>query len=450
MAAALLRTELDLTDREVLVVGAGAASLSRIAGLRAAGARVVVVTGLADATSAVAGLADGAADHPEPEPPAGTGVSDAVTDLADRGAITLYRRPAGPTDFERAWLVAPATGRPDVDAAVAAQADQHHRLTLPAVTGSDQFSSSPAAAEQPGSEESGSGRSVSGEWASGEWVSKPAASPRPGTDPAASPPGPAGGAGPGEGPSIAGSPRPGRVVLVGGGPGDPDLITVAGRRAVRRADVVVTDRLAPLALLAEVRPGTEIVDVSKVPAGPTTGQDEINRILVDRARAGRNVVRLKGGDGFVFGRGAEEWQACVAAGIAVDVIPGLSSAVAVPGLAGIPLTHRDLNQGFTVVSGHVPPGDRRSILDWAALARTGTALVVLMGVRTLPAITRTLIEHGLPADTPAATIADGGLPGQRVVRAPLDRIAEAGSRAGISPPAITVIGTVAAFDPSVG
>lgn len=372
-ATASLRTALDLTDRPVLVVGAGPAALPRIAGLRAAGARVVVVTGLPDGGA-----------------PAGE-VADAVTDLADRGLIRLHRRPAGDQDWEGAWIVAPATGDPVVDAAVASTAATHRLLCLPPVTGT--------------------------EAASGE----------------TSTPG-----------------QPGRVVLVGGGPGDPDLITVAGRRAVREADVVVTDRLAPLALLDEVRPGTEIVDVSKVPAGPTTGQDEINRILVDRASAGKVVVRLKGGDGFVFGRGAEEWQACAAAGLPVTVVPGVSSAVAVPGLAGIPLTHRDLNQGFTVVSGHVRPDDPRSILDWAALARTGTALVVLMGVRTLPAIARTLVEHGLPADTPAATIADGGLPGQRLVRAPLERIAQASAEAGIAPPAITVIGTVAAFDPAAG
>lgn len=421
-----LRTELELAGREVLVVGAGPAALPRIAGLRAAGADVVVVTGLpsgpagtapagtdsagtapagtvlagtAPAETAPAGVDPAGVDPAGSVTPGSAEVSDAVTDLAERGLIRLHRRPAGPADWATAWIAAPATGDPGTDAAVVATAATHRLLSLPPSAGS----------------------------ATGRGVDQLGAATGP--------------------PAVDADRRVGRVVLVGGGPGDPDLITVAGRRAVRQADVVVTDRLAPLALLDEVRPGTEIVDVAKVPAGPTTGQDEINRILVDRGQAGKVVVRLKGGDGFVFGRGAEEWQACAAAGLPVTVIPGLSSAVAVPGLAGIPLTHRDLNQGFTVVSGHVRPDDPRSILDWAALARTGTALVVLMGVRTLPAIARTLIDHGLPADTPASTVADGGLPGQRVVRAPLDRIAEAGDEAGIRPPAITVIGSVAGFDP---
>ena len=155
----------------------------------------------------------------------------------------------------------------------------------------------------------------------------------------------------------------GRVVLVGGGPGDPGLLTVAGLAALREADVIVTDRLAPLAALAEARPGTEVIDVSKIPRGATTSQDEINRLLVEHALAGRTVVRFKGGDNFVFGRGGEELEACAAAGVPVRVIPGVTSAIAGPALAGIPVTHKRLNQGFTVISGHVPPGDPRSTLD---------------------------------------------------------------------------------------
>nr|WP_243843076.1 MULTISPECIES: uroporphyrinogen-III C-methyltransferase [unclassified Mumia] len=240
-------------------------------------------------------------------------------------------------------------------------------------------------------------------------------------------------------------PNRGRVVLVGGGPGDPGLITVAGLEAVRSADVVVTDRLAPLGVLHGL--GCEIVDVGKIPRGRTTPQEEINRILVAHAAAGKRVVRLKGGDTFVFGRGGEELEACVAAGIPVDVIPGVTSAIAGPALAGIPVTHRGLSQGFTVVSGHVPPGDPRSTLDWAALARSGTDLVLLMAVATLPAITATLITEGLDAATPAATVADATLPTQRVVRADLATIAERIAEACIASPAITVIGKVAGFDP---
>lgn len=242
----------------------------------------------------------------------------------------------------------------------------------------------------------------------------------------------------------------GKVILVGGGPGDPGLLTVAGLAAIRRADVIVTDRLAPLAVLEEAPPGVEIVDVGKIPRGRFTPQDRINELLVEHARAGRTVVRLKGGDNFVFGRGGEEWQACAEAGIEVQVIPGVSAAVGVPGLAGIPLTHRTANQGFTVITAHVPPGDPRSTLDYAALAGTGTALVIMMGVATLPAVTAELIRHGLDPATPAATVADGGLPDQRTVRGTVASIADATAAAGIRPPAITVIGSVAAFDPSAG
>ncbi|WP_395727591.1 uroporphyrinogen-III C-methyltransferase [Nakamurella sp.] len=242
----------------------------------------------------------------------------------------------------------------------------------------------------------------------------------------------------------------GRVILVGGGPGDPGLITVAGLAAIRRAEVIVTDRLAPLAVLEEAPPGVEIVDVGKIPRGRFTPQERINELLVEHARAGRTVVRLKGGDNFVFGRGGEEWQACAEAGIEVQVIPGVSSAVGVPGLAGIPLTHRTANQGFTVITAHVPPGDPRSTLDYAALARSGTALVIMMGVATLPAVTAELIRHGLDPATPAATVADGGLPDQRTVRGSLASIADVTAAAGIRPPAITVIGSVAAFDPTGG
>ncbi len=239
----------------------------------------------------------------------------------------------------------------------------------------------------------------------------------------------------------------GRVILVGGGPGDPGLITVAGMAAIREADVVVTDRLAPLAVLDETRPGAEIVDVGKIPRGRFTPQEQINRLLVEHALAGRTVVRLKGGDNFVFGRGGEEWQACAEAGVPVRVIPGVTSAVAVPGLVGIPLTHRTANQGFTVISAHVPPGDPRSTLDYAALAGTGTALVIMMGVATLGAVADELIRHGLDPATPAATVADGCLPDQRVVRGTLASIAQDIHTAAIRPPAITVIGSVAAFDP---
>ena len=237
-------------------------------------------------------------------------------------------------------------------------------------------------------------------------------------------------------------PTTGRVLLVGGGPGDPGLLTLAGRDALAAADVVVTDRLAPIAAIAEHAPRAEVIHVGKIPRGEFTPQERINELLVEHARAGRVVVRLKGGDGYLFGRGGEEWQHCVAAGMPVEAIPGVSSAFSVPALAGIPVTHRGLSQGVAVVSGHVAPEDPRSEVDWAALATSRLTIVVLMGVATLGSIAETLIAAGLSADTPAACIADGASPQQRSVRAPLSQIAAEADAGGFAPPAITVIGEV--------
>ena len=237
--------------------------------------------------------------------------------------------------------------------------------------------------------------------------------------------------------------RPGSVALVGGGPGDPGLMTVAGRAAVEQADVLLVDHLAPEGALAWAREEALVVDVSKLPRGAFTPQTRINELLVEHARAGRRVVRLKGGDGCGFGRGMEELLACTEAHVEVRVIPGVTSSVAVPALGGIPVTHRGLVQGFSVISGHVPPEHPNSTLDYAALARSGTTLVVLMGVATLPAITAALLDAGLDPDTPAAVVARGGHRDQQVVRASVTEIATAAAH--VDPPAITVIGAVAAF-----
>ncbi|SDS80278.1 uroporphyrin-III C-methyltransferase [Microlunatus soli] len=239
----------------------------------------------------------------------------------------------------------------------------------------------------------------------------------------------------------------GEVFLVGGGPGDPGLLTVAGLQAIKEADVIAADRLAPLAALEQARDGVEIIDVGKIPRGPGAEQRSIEDLLIDRARAGNKVVRFKGGDGFVFGRGGEEWQACAAAGIPVTVIPGVTSATAAPAAAGIPITHRTLSQGFSAVTGHVPPGDPRSTIDWPALARSGTTLVIMMGMANLAAIAETLIINGLEPTTPAAVIADGTMASMRVLRADLSAIADAATREGLGAPATVVIGRVAAFDP---
>lgn len=235
--------------------------------------------------------------------------------------------------------------------------------------------------------------------------------------------------------------EPGTVTLVGGGPGDPGLLTVAGLRALEQADVVLVDHLAPQDSLASCRPDCEQVWVGKLPRGEFVPQERINELLVEHAQASRRVVRFKGGDNFVFGRGGEEWQACAEAGIAVRIIPGVTSSVAAPALAGIPVTHRSMVQGFTVVSGHVPPGDPRSQLDWAALASTRTTLVVLMGVKYLPQIVAELQTHGLDPATPVAVVAKAGHPDMRQVRGSLADIAELAQQ--VTPPAVTVIGEVA-------
>ncbi|GAA1387888.1 uroporphyrinogen-III C-methyltransferase [Luteococcus peritonei] len=237
---------------------------------------------------------------------------------------------------------------------------------------------------------------------------------------------------------------PGTVTLVGGGPGDPGLLTVAGMVALQQADVVLVDHLAPQESLEHCRPDCEVIGVGKHPHGEFVAQERINELLVEHARRGRRVVRLKGGDNFVFGRGGEEWQHCTEAGVAVRLVPGVTSSVAAPALAGIPVTHRGLVQGFTVVSGHVAPGDPRSDLDWSALATTGTTLVVLMGVTHLPQIIDALLAAGLDAGTPAAVVARAGHPEMRTVRG---TVADIVARAqGIRPPAVTVIGEVAGLD----
>ncbi|MFM6852049.1 MAG: uroporphyrinogen-III C-methyltransferase [Terrabacter sp.] len=244
----------------------------------------------------------------------------------------------------------------------------------------------------------------------------------------------------------ADGPGTGSVTLLGGGLGDPGLLTVAGIEAIRQADVIVHDRLAPLSALRHARDDVVVIDVGKIPRGDFTPQERINDVIVEHALAGRNVLRFKGGDNFVLGRGGEEAEACAAQGIPVSVIPGISSSIAAPALAGIPVTHRTLVQGFTVVSGHVAPGDPRSTLDWGAIARSRTTIVILMGVATLPAVAETLVAEGMSAQTPAAVVADAGLPSMRTARAPLAEIAETCVREGLGAPAVVVIGDVAALD----
>ncbi len=235
------------------------------------------------------------------------------------------------------------------------------------------------------------------------------------------------------------------VTLVGGGPGDPELISIAGRRALMEADVVVADRLAPGELLGELPPDVELIDVAKLPRGRSAQQEEINRIIVERALAGQRVVRFKGGDNFVFGRGFEEVIACREAGVPVTVVPGLTSPVAVPAVAGIPVTHRGVAHEFTVVSGHLPPGDPESLTDWGAVARLRGTLVLMMAVHHAAAIASTLLSGGRPADTPVAVVCDGTMPGERTVLATLGTLAVELAAAEVQPPAIIVVGDVVAI-----
>jgi uroporphyrin-III C-methyltransferase/precorrin-2 dehydrogenase/sirohydrochlorin ferrochelatase len=234
------------------------------------------------------------------------------------------------------------------------------------------------------------------------------------------------------------------VTLVGGGPGDPDLIAVAGRRALMEADVVVADRLAPRELLGELPADVELIDVAKLPRGRSAQQEEINRLIVEHALAGKRVVRFKGGDSFVFGRGYEEVLACREAGVPVTVVPGLTSPVSVPGLANIPVTHRGVAHDFTVISGHLPPGHPESLTDWDAVARLTGTLVLMMAVENAPAIADVLLAGGRKPGTPVAVICQGSMPGERTVLSTLAALAEDLDRESVAPPAILVVGDVVA------
>ncbi|MDP9317869.1 MAG: uroporphyrinogen-III C-methyltransferase [Actinomycetota bacterium] len=235
--------------------------------------------------------------------------------------------------------------------------------------------------------------------------------------------------------------RPG-VVLVGAGPGDPDLITVAGRRALQEADVVIVDRLAPQQLLGELSNEVEVVDAAKLPRGRSASQEAINTLMVERAMAGKSVVRLKGGDAFVFGRGFEEAMACAEAGVACRVIPGVTSAISVPALAGVPVTHRSVAHEFVVASGHLPPEHPDSLVDWAALAQLRGTVVLLMAIDNLASIAASLIANGRPRDTPVAVVQDGSLLTERRVSATLRTVSAVVAEHGVRAPAIVVIGDV--------
>jgi len=391
---------LRLAGRRVTIIGGGAVAARRIPALLESGAEVVVVA---------------------PE------LSPAVAQLAAAGRIRWTRRGYARGDCAGSWLVGAYASDPEVNSAVAAEADA---AGVWCVRADD------AAASRAWTPASGRAGDVQVGVISG--VPRRSARIRNAivaglTSGAIAPPGPGG--------SRAGKPR-GGVALVGGGPGDPGLITVRGRQLLHEADVVIADRLAPRSLLAELAPDVEIIDAAKVPRGTAVPQDHINTLLVTHALAGRFVVRLKGGDPFVFGRGAEEVLACLRAGIAVTVVPGVSSVVAGPAAAGVPLTHRGIAQEFYVASGHVAPDDERSAVDWPALGSSPATLVFLMATEHLQVIADTLIRHGRYPQTPVSVISDGTLPSQRTINARLDTVARDVARAGLGPPAVVVVGEV--------
>jgi len=402
----LLPLGLRLRDRRVVVVGGGPVALRRVGALMAAHAKVTLVSPIAVA---------------------------ALEDLAERGQVEWHQRNYEPGDLQDAWLAMACTDEPAVNAEVLAAADKARIFCLRADDASGASAWMPATGRSGRATVSVHGDRDPHTAAALRDAALAAVEATLRQDPHLRTQRRA---------QVAGS---GRVILVGGGLGDPELLTLKGFQALADADVVVIDRLAPLAVLEGLREGIEIIDVSKIPHGRFTPQEEINEVLVSRAREGRVVVRLKGGDSFVFGRGMEEVIACKEAGVPVEVIPGVSSATAAPELAGIPLTHRGISQGFTVVSGHAAPDDPRSTLDWSALARGGTTLVVLMGVETLSSIVGALVDAGRDGDTPVACVMDGGLPSQKVVLTTLAAVVSSGPPPELRSPAVIVIGAVAAF-----
>jgi uroporphyrin-III C-methyltransferase len=239
------------------------------------------------------------------------------------------------------------------------------------------------------------------------------------------------------------APGGGQVILVGGGPGHTGLLTLEACEALRQADVVLYDRLAPTEDLAEIAPGVELIDVGKSPYHHPIPQRSIEELLITRARNGESVVRLKGGDPFVFGRGGEEVQACIAAGVPVQVIPGVSSSVAVPAAGGIPVTHRDVSKSFTVISGHTPPEPR----ELEGLVRLGGTIVILMGISNLTQIVAGLCRAGLGPATPTAVIERGFSNAQRTVLSPLGQLPAEVRRSDVCSPAVVVIGDVVAVSP---
>jgi uroporphyrin-III C-methyltransferase/precorrin-2 dehydrogenase/sirohydrochlorin ferrochelatase len=390
---------LRLAGRKVVVVGGGQVAQRRVPGLIAAGAQVYVVS---------------------PQ------VTPALEALADSGEITWLRRPFDDADLDGAWYVIAATDDPEVNDAVSRSAEVRHTFCVRSDDATRGSAWTPAVGRH------------------GEVTVAVLGDQRESRDPRRTAAlrdrildalhsgrldAPAG-------------PRPAGVVLIGGGPGDPGLITVAGREALMEADVVVADRLAPRELLGELSADTELIDVAKLPRGRSAQQEEINRLIVARALDGKRVARFKGGDNFVFGRGYEEIIACREAGVPVTVIPGLSSPIAVPALAGIPVTHRGITHEFTVVSGHLPPDHTESLVDWDGVAQLRGTLFLMMAVENAPEIAKALLARGRDGLTPVGIVCDGSMPTERTVLSTLGTLADDLTTHAVTAPAVIVVGEV--------
>ena len=378
---------LRLAGRKVVVVGGGAVGTRRVRGLMEVGARVVVISPV---------------------------VTEELSRLADAGEIEWFDRAYETGDLEGAWLVHSATGVAAVDVQVSADADAAQILTVNAAEAEKSTAWVPAIARD--------GALTVAAFGGGE--------PRRATalrDQIVS-------SVFNNAPQVAGT-----VALIGGGPGDPELVTLRAKKLLAGADVVVYDRLSPFQLVEELSPraaagSVNLIDVGKAPDNHPVPQDEINAILVREAKAGKRVVRLKGGDPYVFGRGGEELIACAEAGIEVEVVSGISSSISVPAIAGIPVTHRGVATSFTVITGHEAvrnlPGGRDH------------TVVILMGVSTLAESAAALAAEGRGADCPVAIIEDGFGPNQRVTIATLGTIASIAEATGVKAPAVIVIGDV--------
>ncbi|MEJ5886896.1 uroporphyrinogen-III C-methyltransferase [Pseudokineococcus marinus] len=409
----LLPLSLRVEGRRVVVVGGGAVAARSVDGLLAAGADVVVV-----APEVVPGLAA----------------------LAAAGRVRLERRPYAEGDLDGAWLAVTATGLPAVDAAVSAEAERRRtwcvdrgdagRATAwtPSVARVDDVVVAVSAGRDP-RRAVRLRDGVAAALQAGDLPlrrSPARSSSRSGVQ--------AGGAG--------------RVALVGGGPGDPGLLTARGRRLLAEADVVVVDRLGPRSVLEELDDDVLVVDVGKTPGNHPVPQERINEVLVEHGLAGRAVVRLKGGDPYVFGRGGEELAACRAAGLEVEVVPGVTSAVSVPAAAGIPVTHRGVARGFTVLTGHEDLAATPALL--AGVPVEAHTVVLLMGVSALAASARALVATGRPPTTPAAVVEDGYGPRQRTTLGTLATIADLAAERGVRAPAVVVVGDVVRLAPGWG